>query len=278
MSTRVGLPRFGTMGWAYDDWRDVFYSRDVAQARMLEEYATVFNAVELDTTFYGVPRPSTLDGWNAATPPDFRFSAKAPKAITHERRLRFASEAALDFGGLLRERLGEKLGALLLQLPPDFTADADAPALTDFCGAVASARRETGLPWVVEFRDDSWRTADIVTTLHGYGFSVATTERLDLGGPLRYLRLLGIENSVARFNERQIPRDADLDLWATKIAGAIHPDADPEPTADPRPVFVFVRNFFEGHAPATLFELRRRVLPVGSAPPVPPGQRQMSLF
>lgn len=272
----VSVPYFGTMGWAYDDWRDVFYSRDVAQGRMLEEYATVFNAVELDTTFYGAPRPTTLDSWAAATPAHFLFSAKVPKAVTHERRLRLASEAALDFGGLLRERLGKKLGALLLQLPPDFTADEES-TLLDFCGAIASARRETGLPWVVEFRDDSWLKTDVVSALADRGFYVATTERLDFGIPLRYLRLLGIENSVARFDERQLPRDPDLDTWAARIEKDTKVSPSAPESAGSRPSLVFARNFFEGHAPATLFELQRRLSP-GTPLPVPPGKRQMSLF
>lgn len=252
------------MGWSYEDWRGVFYEADLPAARMLERYATVFPAVELDTTFYGVPRASTLRGWASVVPSDFRFSAKAPKTITHDRRLRGASEAALDFGKLLRQEVGEKLGALLLQLPPDFSPEERAE-LESFLMTVASPRHGEPLPWTVEFRNEAWQGTDVVDVLNGMGVAVATTERLDLGGPLRYVRLLGTENSVARFDARQFDRSAELDSWANRLL------AEPED----QPILVFARNFFEGHAPATLTELRQRLhLPT----PTPPGQQQMSLF
>lgn len=257
----------GTMGWAYEDWRGVFYEAGLASARMLEQYATIFPTIELDSTFYGVPRASTLDGWAAVTPSDFLFSAKVPRAITHERRLRGASEAALDFGILLRERLGEKLGALLLQLPPDLTTD-ESSTLEPFLTEIASRRRASDLPWVVEFRHDSWLQSDILQTLANLGIVAATTERLDLGGPLHYLRLLGVENSVARFDARQFDRTDELKVWAARLT-----DAQQSPSHSP--LLVYARNFYEGHAPETLTTLRQLL---GLPTPTPPGKQQMSLF
>jgi uncharacterized protein YecE (DUF72 family) len=235
---------------------------------MLEQYAGVYEAgtVELDTTFYGTPRPATLDGWSAQVPEDFLFSAKVPRAVTHERRLIGAAEAAGDFGVLLSERLGPKLGALLLQLPPDFSAE-ERETLERFFDGLVRDRRAVGLPWVVEFREPSWVGTDIAAYLAARGVLCATTERLDLGAPLRYVRLLGTENSVARFDARQFDRSAELDDWARRL--------DDARRAAPDPILVYVRNFYEGHAPATIAELRRRLgLPV----PTPPGQQQMSLF
>jgi uncharacterized protein YecE (DUF72 family) len=260
--------RFGTMGWSYEDWRGPFYEPGLPAARMLGQYAGVFHpgTVELDTTFYGVPRPTTLDGWSAQVPADFLFAAKVPRAVTHERRLIGAAEAAGDFGALLADRLGPKLGALLLQLPPDFSTD-ERDTLDRFFDSLAKDRRADGLPWFVEFRDSSWLGTDIVASLAACGVLIATTERLDLGAPLRYVRLLGTENSVARFDARQFDRSAELDDWAKRLDAARR--------ASPNRILVYVRNFFEGHAPATIFELRRRL---GLAVPTPPGQQQMSLF
>jgi uncharacterized protein YecE (DUF72 family) len=260
--------RFGTMGWSYEDWRGPFYTRDCRTERMLEQYAGVFEegTVELDTTFYGAPRPATLDGWASQVPENFLFSAKVPRAVTHERRLMGAAESTGDFGALLADRLGPKLGALLFQLPPDFSAD-ERETLERFFDALARDRRATGLPWVVEFREPSWAGTDIGEWLAGRGVLCATTERLDLAAPLRYVRLLGTENSVARFDARQFDRSGELDDWAQRL--------DDARRAAPDPILVYVRNFYEGHAPATIFELRRRLgLPV----PTPPGQQQMSLF
>ena len=254
---------FGTMGWAYEDWRGPFYSRAVKQERMLEEFSQVFDSVEIDATFYGAPRKSTLLSWAAHVPDAFRFSAKVPRAITHERRLIGAAEAAIEFGLLMQGELGEKLGALLLQLPPEF-AIGDRETLEAFFAEVLSPRRGGAtVPYVVEFRNASWQDTDIVETLATLNVKVATTERLDLGGPLRYVRLLGTENSVARFDEKQFDRAPELDVWAEGLK-----------TAD-GPVFVYARNFFEGHAPATLFALRSRL---GLPNATPPGQQQMSLF
>lgn len=258
--------RIGTMGWSYEDWRGPFYETNLAASKMLEQYARTFSTVELDTTFYGVPRPSTLAGWESATPPGFLFSAKAPRAITHERRLLGAGESAREFGTLLQKQLGKKLGTLLLQLPPDFSSD-DRPVLDEFVQSIADATDP--LPWVVEFRHGSWAQTDVGAFLAAHHVAVATTERLDLNGPLRYLRLLGTENSVARFDEKQFDKSDALASWAERIIAA-------RQTADaPGPILVYVRNFFEGHAPVTIAALRARL---GLPPITPPGQQQMSLF
>jgi uncharacterized protein YecE (DUF72 family) len=264
--------RTGTMGWSYEDWKGSFYPRDIPAARMLETYSRItgFSTVELDSTFYGAPRPSTLDGWAAQTDDGFLFSAKVPRAITHERRLVNAGEAALDFGSLLRDRLGAKLGSLLLQLPPDFAAE-EAPTLHKFIDGITASRSVSGaLPWVIEFRSTSWVGTGIAEALAERGVSCATTERVDLGGPLQYVRLLGTENSVGRFDERQIDRTDDITAWAARLDEARR--TAPETAA---PLLVYVRNFFEGHAPATIAVLREKLgLPIGT----PPGQQQMSLF
>jgi len=258
----------GTMGWSYEDWRGPFYERGLAAAKMLEQYARVLPTIELDSTFYGFPRRETLAGWQAQTPPDFRFSAKVPRAVTHERRLIGAAEMGRDFARLLTEGLDDQLCALLLQLPPDLSAE-ERPALEEFIEGVTAPRAglPANTPWVVEFRNATWQETDIAAWLAERGVGTATTERLDLGGPLRYVRLLGTENSVARFDAVQIDRAADLDAWAARI--------DTARQEAPDPIFVYVRNFFEGHAPATIAKLRDRL---GLPNATPPGQQQMSLF
>ena len=262
--------RTGTMGWSYDDWRGPFYANGTPATKFLEEYAKVLSTIELDSTFYGVPRASTLDSWAAQTPDDFLFSAKAPRAVTHERRLFGAAESAEDFGSLLHDRLGAKLGSLLLQLPPDFVAD-ERKTLDNFIDALTTNRRgKTPLPWVLEFRSASWIGTGIAESLAERGIACATTERVDLGGPLRYVRLLGIENSVARFDERQIDRADDLTAWATRLDTARR--SAPDNTS---PLLVYVRNFYEGHAPGTIAVFRDKL---GLPNVTPPGQQQMSLF
>ena len=259
--------RTGTMGWSYEDWRGAFYPVGLPASKMLETYAQVFDTVELDSTFYGAPRASTAAGWAAQTPASFLFSAKVPRAVTHERRLIGAAEAALDFGRLLRDNLNGRLGALLLQLPPDFTTG-DRSNFDAFIDGITSPRGEPGLPWVVEFRSADWAESDIAVWLAECGIACATTERLDTGAKLSYVRLLGVENAVSRFDAPQIDRTEDIARWTERIAAA-------RDAGDGSRILVFARNFFEGHAPATLQKIRERLgLPVI----IPPGQQQMSLF
>jgi uncharacterized protein YecE (DUF72 family) len=249
------------MGWSYPDWRGPFYALGTPDSRLLAEYATVFDAIELDTTFYAAPRETTLTQWKNQTPAGFKFSAKVPRLITHERRLvgPASVKEARDFGTLLQVGLGEKLGRLLLQLPPDF-GPGEARNLLLFADALAPH----GLPWTVELRESGWQNTEIAQELMARGMELATTDRVALPGvPLTYLRLLGEENSVERFDQRVLLKNTELDHWAEQLENATGV------------VFVHVRNFYEGHAPTTLFELRRRL---GLSLPTPPGQQQMSLF
>lgn len=258
----------GTMGWSYEDWRGVFYAAGLPQSKMLEQLAAVLPCVEVDSTAYGFPRPSTLAGWRDQTPPAFRFSLKIPRAVTHERRLLGgASDIAADFGRLAAEQLGEKLGAILIQMPPDFAAT-EYGTLTAFAETLASPRGGvSALPWAIEVRNGTWQTTDIAAFLANVGIVCVTTERADCGGALRYLRLLGTENSVARFDERQFPRPDEIAAWAGRLDAARR--------AAPEPIYAFVRNFFEGHAPATIADLRTKL---GLPNVTPPGQKQLSLF
>lgn len=255
------------MGWSYEDWRGSFYPAALPAAKMLATYATLFDTVELDTTFYGVPRPATLAGWAAQVPPTFLFSAKVPRAVSHERRLVGAVESALEFGTLLRQQLGTRLGALLLQLPPDFASD-DRATLDAWVDGVCSPRHAPDLPWVVEFRHASWADTDIAGALQTRNIACATTERLDVGGALSYVRLLGQENAVSRFDARVVDRGDEIAGWADRIA-TVRAESRAER------VLVYVRNFFEGHAPATVLALRERL---GLPTFLPPGKQQMSLF
>ncbi len=95
-----------------------------AKGSGLERYVSVFNAVEINTTFRNDHRPATLARWASAVPDDFRFSVKMPKTISHELKLRHANEEVIRFAGLVHQ-LGNKLGPWLLQLPPSLTFDAD---------------------------------------------------------------------------------------------------------------------------------------------------------
>ena len=261
--------RLGTIGWSSEDWRGPFYEAGIPANRMLEQYARVFSAVEIDATFYGAPRATTVQNWASLVPDDFRFSAKLPRALTHERRLIDAGEAALDFARFMQAHLGHKLGALLLQLPPDFS-DREYETVRTFLESVAGSRQRVGdFPWAIEFRNPSFADTDILTVLGELGIVCVTTERLDLGAPLRYVRLLGTDHAFARFNERQRDRTPELAEWAARLHEAANAADAPEF------IFALSRDYFEGHSPGTLRVLGEQL---GLNLPTPPGQQQMSLF
>src|SRR5690606_25200889 len=110
----------GTCGWSYHEWVGAFYPNN--RIAKLPFYARVFNSVEVDSSFYRAPSKSMVAGWVKSTDPDFKFSLKVPKTVTHDRLLVKAEKEFLDFIDLVQPiaRAG-KLGCLLLQLPPDFT-------------------------------------------------------------------------------------------------------------------------------------------------------------
>src|SRR3954467_8516417 len=112
----------GTCAWSFDDWNGVFYPPHLPQAGRLPFYARYLQTVEIDATFYATPAAQTARHWAQVTPPDFVFSCKLPKEITHERKLRGCRELLHAFLESM-EPLGAKLACVLIQLPPAFRLD-----------------------------------------------------------------------------------------------------------------------------------------------------------
>ncbi|MBN1626549.1 MAG: DUF72 domain-containing protein, partial [Deltaproteobacteria bacterium] len=140
--------RIGTSGWMYKHWQDVFYPPGLPQSKWLEYYTDHFDTVELNASFYRLPNPTTFKNWRARTPDKFMWSVKASKYITHTKRLKDPDEPLKRLyeavGGL-----GEKLGVILIQLPPNLIFDES--LFRGFCGLLNSGIRHT-----LEIRHDSW--------------------------------------------------------------------------------------------------------------------------
>ena len=115
-----GIVRIGISGWTYPPWRGVFFPKKLSQERELEYAAGIFRTIEINGTFYSLQRPSSYQSWADRTPEAFMFSVKAPRYITHMRRLRDVETPLANFfaSGVLK--LGAKLGPILWQLPPNF--------------------------------------------------------------------------------------------------------------------------------------------------------------
>ena len=167
----------GTSGWSYDGWRGRFYPRVLRKTAWLGHYARSFNTVEINASFYHLPKPAALAGWVAQTPPDFRFAVKAWRAITHHRRLADCDDHLLFFYERLA-LLGPKAGPVLFQLPPRFGADV--PRLADFLARLPEDRRHA-----FEFRDPSWHTDAVYALLADHNAAFVPFEM----GPARSPRV-----------------------------------------------------------------------------------------
>lgn len=141
----------GTSGWAYASWKPGFYPAKMPAARLLAYYASQLNSVEVNFTFRQLPTEKQLTGWLEATPESFRFSFKAPQAITHLKRLRECGGALAALKAALEpaER-ASKLGAVLFQLPPNFRADVE--RLKTFLEETERLKMRAAF----EFRHESW--------------------------------------------------------------------------------------------------------------------------
>lgn len=175
----------GTSGFAYTEWRGVFYPERLAASRMLDHYAARLGAVEINGSFYRSPPEAALAGWAAGTPAGFRFCFKAHRGITYSAAAFDKSGLAADFARRISS-VGEKAGPVLVQFPP--TARPDAGLLD---GVLEALR----LPAAVEFRSEAWfdRESFSVLERHGAGLVVTDQEKWprapELDGPVGYYRL-----------------------------------------------------------------------------------------
>jgi len=198
--------RTGTSGFSYDAWKGAFYPEDLPARRRLAYYASQLPAVEINNTFYRLPKAEVLRGWVEQVPEDFRFAIKASRRITHSKRLKDPGEET-DYLLETVRVLGRRLGCVLFQLPPNLPVDA--ARLEAFL-----ARVPTDVPAAFEFRHASWRHAAIFELLraHDCAWVDADTddeplECLQRTASWGYLRLrAGTYTSQA------------LRAWATRIA------------------------------------------------------------
>ncbi|MFD0690252.1 DUF72 domain-containing protein [Actinomadura fibrosa] len=204
----------GTSGWQYADWRGVLYPPGLPQRRWLPRYGEVFTTVENNNAFYRLPGRDTFEAWREATPPGFVMAVKASRYLTHMKRLKDPEEPVERLmnaaGGL-----GDKLGPVLLQLPPTLRAE---PARLEACLALFPA----GVRVAVEPRHPSWWTGETRAVLERRGAALCWADRL--GRPVTplwrtadwlYLRL-----HEGAAHPRPSYGDRALSTWAGRVAGA----------------------------------------------------------
>jgi uncharacterized protein YecE (DUF72 family) len=179
----------GTSGYNYPEWKGSFYPADLPANKFLPYYAGTFPTVEINYTFYRMPTPKLVAGWRAQVPPAFRFTLKAPKRITHDRRLR-AAEVQEPLQGFITAaaELGPQLGALLFQLPPNFKKDLI--VLNEFLALLPPK-----VTAAFEFRNDSWLDDHVYDLLRSRNIALCIADSETRETPLvmtasyAYLRL-----------------------------------------------------------------------------------------
>ncbi len=164
----------GTSGYSYKEWKGSFYPEDIAADGMLAHYAAQLPAVEINNTFYRMPRTHVLETWRDAVPDNFRFSIKASRRITHHARLKDCDEA-VNFLATGLEALGDKLGCVLFQLPPYLRRDGE--RLDAFL-----ANWPKALPAALEFRHESWFDDATAQTLTRHGAAICVSEAASPNG------------------------------------------------------------------------------------------------
>ena len=200
----AGVIRIGASGFSYKEWQGSFYPPNLAGARMLAYYAERLPTVEINYTFRAMPRRPMLEGWAAKTPANFRFALKASQRITHFARLR-GTKDNLDYFVETAGALGEQLGPVLFQLPPDFKADL--VLLKDFLGELDGRVRAA-----FEFRHRSWFADPVLAALREAGAALCVAESDQMTSPVErtaphvYIRL-----------RKHSYDDAALAEWAVRL-------------------------------------------------------------
>ena len=304
MKPTAGAIRIGISGWRYPPWRGPFYPHDLPQRRELEYASRHVSTIEINGSFYSLQRPEHYARWRAETPDGFVFSVKAPRFITHIKRLRDIAAPLANFFASGVANLGEKLGPLLWQLPPTMRYDREvlegflAALPRDTAAASKLARRHdhrvTGrarlafgpvrrLRHALEVRHDSFIDPGFIDQLrrHEVALVIADTagrwpQLGDVTADFIYIRLHGDEELY-----RSAYIEPVLTLWADRIRawadggeprGIRRISHEPAPAGGRREVFCYFDNTDKVEAPANARRLMEKLDVAWSAPdrPAPP--------
>jgi len=236
--------RIGTSGWYYEHWKQRFYPTGLAKSKWFEHYAQHFDTVEINNTFYRLPKPQTITRWRQLAPRGFLYAVKANRYITHIKRLKDTSEALerfFDVVGLLKE----KLGPILYQLPPTFQIDLD--LLKSFIRLLPEKPAA-----VFEFRDKSWyvgETFELLCKLR-VGFCIhdmaGNESPRSVVSDIIYIRFHG---STGRYSGSY--SKSDLQGWAKWLKEYKH---------EALAVHAYFNNDIDGHAINNAKQLREELL------------------
>lgn len=254
-AVRDSTLRIGASSWSAPSWEGVFYPEGMEPSAYLAHYATEFDTVEIDATFYRIPAARVVDAWRERTPPGFIFAAKVPQVVTHEKLLEGCEDEMLAFLKVM-DRLDDKLGPLLLQFRYFRKAEFPDPGpfidrLEKFLPILPSGQR-----FAVEVRNKSFLVPRLFDLLRGRGVALAFIDhpwfaRIDhlmqqpeaLTADFAYIRWLGdrkgIERQTKRWDRLILDRTGPMHSWVSAI-GSIRETG--------RTVFGYFNNHYAGFA------------------------------
>ncbi len=238
---QTGRLRVGTSGYQYDHWRGVLYPEGLPKKQWFAHYADHFDTVEINNTFYNLPSAETFNKWRQQTPAGFVYALKYSRFGSHIKRLKDPGNHVPTF--LERaDRLGTALGPILVQLPPNWRANAD--RLREFTEALDTSHR-----WVIEVRDTSWLTDEIYGILREAHVGLCIHDMIEdhprvVTTGWTYLRFHG-ESYAGSYSRKA------LNAWAKWIKEQLDGGVD---------VYAYFNNDAEGHAVANAQDLHRAVV------------------
>jgi uncharacterized protein YecE (DUF72 family) len=243
----------GCSGWSYDAWLGHFYPANLEHKDFLKYYSQVFNFVEIDSSFYRPPNLFMTKRWVSMTPNDFRFAAKFPRSITHEKRLSSESEKELRYFFHVMRPLSGKLLALLMQLPPSLTAKEGLKKLE-----VLIHMLDPDFRYAIEVRNTSWfDNKDFYKLLSDNNICLAWSQldtiqtRSELTSDFMYLRFIGDRSIDEKdFGRIQKNRFEELKRWAASIERM---------KEKAKFAVIAANNHYAGFGPATANSFRKMV-------------------
>jgi len=240
----------GTMGWSYAFWKKGFYPTNSTPDEWLAYYATKFDTVEMDSTFYRIPRKQTVIEWKERTPSNFIFALKYPRIITHVKMLKNCQEENHIFLKRVTQ-LQEKLGPLLLQFPHAFKIE-HVPLLQGFLEALPEDHR-----YVVEIRNKELLNDEFYSILRDNNAVLAWVDAPlmpqinEMTSDFIYVRLEGNRDQVnGTLGKVEVDKTVQIKEWADKIQPFMERQTK---------VFVYFSKFYSGFPPSDVFELNKQL-------------------
>jgi uncharacterized protein YecE (DUF72 family) len=243
----------GCSGWSYSSWKGPFYPIDLDNSEWLNYYSHVFDFVEIDSSFYKIPTAFTVKNWLKKTPDNFRFTAKFPKVITHDKRLKnVENELEIFFSQI--DPLQDKTSALLIQLPPSLAIVEGLEALREFVPELDNRFR-----YAVEVRNNSWFQDLAYSFFANNNICLVWSQLAGLRTPpvittdFLYVRFIGDRRiGEEDFGRIQIDRIAEMQYWSDKVKQITENVADRVELA-----IVAANNHYAGFGPGTANVFRR---------------------